>query len=269
MDLLTSLNLWIILALCLGAIVVFAVLVNWAIARFLGGGPREKAGATAAAYMTALGSLFAILTGFLISSEYLTLRDARAAIGAEVAAASQLAQASGSLTPADTGRIQEDLTAYLAALPVEEWTALAAGASAASPAATRLRTLQARVFRVTGKPYVPDAAAGTLQDSVNAITSSRRQRLVIASNSLPFPLFALSLLAGIALIVNSLLVSNRQGGAYGLVAAGIVLAVGLDLGAILAISAPFSGAFIVDPAPVVELIDELRQGAYLPWVSGP
>lgn len=269
MSVLTSLNLWSVLALTVGAIVAFALLVNWSVGRVLRSGPRERAGTTAAAYMTALGSLFAILTGFLISSEYLTLRDARNALGAEVAAASQLAQASGSLTPADTGRVQEDLTAYLSVLPIGEWPALESGAAGVSPAAKRLRDLQSTVFRVTAKPYVPAAAASTLQESVNNITSSRRQRLVIASSSLPFPLFALSLLAGMALIVNSLLVSGRQGAAYGWVAAGIVLAVALDLGAILAISAPFSGAFIVDTAPVAELLDELARGAYLPWVSSP
>ena len=269
MSWLTSLGLVAVLLLRLGAIVAFAVAVNWLIAHRLGDTPRDRAGMTAAAYMTALGSLFAILTGFLISSEYLTLRDARNALGAEVAAASQLAQASGSLTPADTGKLQEDLAAYLTVLPRGEWPALEAGVAGMSPAGERLRALQSTVFRMSGKPYVPDAAARTLQESVNSITSSRRQRLVIASSSLPFPLFALSLLAGLALIVNSLLVSNRQGERYGWVAAGIVLAVALDLGAILAISAPFSGAFVVDTQPVTELLAELQRGAYLPWVGGP
>jgi hypothetical protein len=269
MGALTSLDLWVVLAVTLVAIIAFAAITNWVIGRALGPGPRDRAGTTAAAYMTALGSLFAILTGFLISSEYLTLRDARNALGAEVAAASQLAQASGSLTPADTGKVQEDLTAYLSVLPTGEWSALEVGAAGASPAAERLRSLQSTVFRVTSKSYVPGPAASSLQESVNAITTSRRQRLVIASSGLPFPLFALSLLAGLALIVNSLLVSARQGARYGLVAAGIVLAVALDLGAILAISAPFTGAFVVDTAPVTELLDELARGAYLPWVNTP
>lgn len=269
MTILTSRPLWEILLLWLGVIVGFAVITNWTINRFMSDDPRERAGATAAAYMTALGSLFAILTGFLISSEYGTLRDARISLGAEIAAASQLAQASASLTPADTGKLQEDLRAYLSVLPRGEWQALATGTPGASPAAQQLRALQSTVFRVTAKPYVPPAAAGTLQDSMNAITASRRQRVVIASNSLPVPLFALSLLAGIALVVNSLLVSGRQGVRYGLVAAGIVLAVALDLGAIVAISAPFRGAFVVDPTPITELLDELDRGAYLPWVTGP
>lgn len=266
---LTSLGLWWVLALAFVVIVTIAIVVTWAISRFMGPDTRDKAGTVAGSYMTALGSLFAFLTGFMISSEYLTLREARNALGAEVAAASQLAQASGALTPADTGKVQEDLTAYLSVLPPGEWPALAAGVPGASPAAARLRDLQGTVFRVTGKPYVPAAAARTMQDSVNTMTSSRRQRLVIASSSLPSPLFMLSLLAGLALVVNSLLVSGKQGARYALVAAGIVLAVALDLGAILAISGPFTGAFVIDTAPVTELLDELAKGAYLPWVGGP
>jgi uncharacterized membrane protein len=176
MGVLTSFNLWLVMLLMIVVITTFTVLVNLAIARFLGAERHQKAGHTAEYYMTALGSLFAFLTGFLISAEYSTLRDARNAVGAEVAAASQLAQASGSLTPADTGEVQEKLTAYLTALTAGEWAALAAGAASASPAGDRLRALQTTVFRVTSKPYVPGAAASTLQDSVNAITTSRRRR---------------------------------------------------------------------------------------------
>ena len=74
---------------------------------------REGAGATAVAYMTVLGSLFAILTGFLINSEYTTMRQAQNLVGVEMAGASQLAYASASLPPADTG-----LRFYLGYKPV-------------------------------------------------------------------------------------------------------------------------------------------------------
>jgi hypothetical protein len=90
--------------------------------------------------------------------------------------------------------------------------------------------------------------------------------VVIASQSLPIALFALSVIAGIALVANALLVSVRAGPRYSLVALGIILVVALDLVAILAISAPFRGAFQVDIAPVTELVNELRAGQYLDWV---
>ena len=266
-DVLTSLADWQVLLLSLLTVAVVSVGVALLIRRFLGPGPRDRAGITAAAYMTALGSLFAILTGFLISSEYLTLREANHAVGAEVAAASQLAYATGVLPPADAERLQDDLTAYLDALRSGEWPALAAGVADRSPAVPAMRTLQQAVFEVANRPYVPSAASGTLQDAVNDLTTNRRQRVVISTGGLPLPLFALSVMAGLALIVNSLLVAGRQGMRYSLVALGIMLAVALDLGAILAISAPFNGAFVVSTDPISSLITELQNGDYLPWVT--
>lgn len=267
MDLLTSLNEWQILLVMLLFIGVVTALAWLVIRRFLVGPPRERAGVTAAAYMTALGSLFAILTGFLIALEYTTLREANHAVGAEVAAASQLAYATGVLPPADAERLQDDLTTYLQALRSGEWPALSGGVADRSPAAPALRSLQQAVFEVANRPYVPNAASSTLQGAVNDLTANRRQRVVIASGGMPAPLFALSVIAGLALIINSLLVAYRQGGRYALVAAGIILAVALDLGAILAISAPFSGAFVVSTDPISGLITELKHGEYLPWVA--
>ncbi len=268
-EVLTSLSAWQVFLLAVGGTIALTVAAAAVIHRTLHGQPRERAGITAAAYMTALGSLFAILTGFLISSEFLTLRSAQNAVGSEVAAASQLAQASGALTPADTGALQESLVGYLDSIPAGEWPALATGAADRSPSADRLRELQRTVFVQANRSYVPDGASGTMQQAVNDMTASRRERVVIAAGSLPLPLFLLAALSGLALLVNALLVSNRQGWRYGWVAAGIVLAVALDLGAILAISAPFQGAFAVDTAPITQLAGEIRDGAYLPWVATP
>ena len=85
----------------------------------------ERAGLVAAAYMTALGSLFAILTGFLINSEYATLRQTQSLVAAESAAASQLAYSTEGLPAADVERIQDRLVEYLEATERDEWRALA------------------------------------------------------------------------------------------------------------------------------------------------
>jgi hypothetical protein len=266
MGVLASRPSWEVILLSVVLVALVSVATSLLIRRRMGPGPRERAGVTAAAYMTAVGSLFAILTGFLISSEYATLKEAQNAVGAEVSAASQLAYATGVLPPADAQRLQENLTAYLDALRSGEWPALAADAADRSTAVPAMRTLQQAVFEVANRPYVPGAASGTLQDAVNELTANRRQRVVISTGGLPFPLFALAVIAGLALIVNSLLVAARQGTRYSWVALGIMLAVALDLGAILTISAPFNGGFVVSTDPISELITELQKGEYLPWV---
>ncbi|MGA0069101.1 MAG: hypothetical protein ACO3PB_06565 [Miltoncostaeaceae bacterium] len=264
---LVSLNEWVMVPLIIVLTLGASAVMMWTFSRYIRGEHREKSGATAAAYMTALGSLFAILTGFLINSEYSTLRDTQRIVGQEVAAASRLAYASASLPAADAELLQDALAAYLDDVQVGEWQALGRGTAGKSPAIDSLRELERRVSRLSDRPYVRSAEQAAIGAALDGVTSARRQRVVIATQSLPIALFALSVIAGIALVANSLLVSLRAGPRYGWVALGIVLVVALDLAAILAISAPFRGPFQVDIAPVTELAAEVRAGQYLDWVT--
>jgi hypothetical protein len=259
-------------ALTIGALVIVG-LVTWGMAygfhRYMNAEQRDKAGITAAAYMTALGSLFAILTGFLINSEYGTLRQAQDVVAVEVSAASRLAYASAGLPPADGERLQADLSRYLDGLLNGEWRALERREADASPAVPALRRLQQDAAALGSRKYVANATAGALQNAVDDMTQGRRERVAIADRSLPTPLFILALIAGLALAGNALLVSNRSGRNYGLVAGGIVVIIALDVAAILAISAPFQGAFLVDTAPISQLASEVQTGQYLPFVVQP
>lgn len=267
MDLLVSLDAWAMVLLVMALTLIVSGALMFFFAKFLGGPRREKAGNTAAAYMTALGSLFAILTGFLINSEYGTLRDTQRIVGQEVSSASRLAYASAGLPPADAELMQQALTAYLNDVRVGEWQALAQGSADRSPATGSLRQLERTASTLGDRPYLGDPDASALGSALEGITAARRQRVVIASQTLPIALFALSVIAGIALVANALLVALRAGPGYGFVALGIVLVVALDLAAILAISAPFRGPFQVDVAPVTELVNELQAGQYLDWVT--
>lgn len=227
---------------------------------------RERAGATAAAYMTALGSLFAILTGFLINTEYSTLRHANEVVGQEAAAVSQLAYASAGLPPPDAVLVQQQLTLYADALATVEWPALAAGRSEESPAFVGLARLQAEVVRLGAEAYPSPDAVASMRDALQELTQTRRERIAIASQGLPLALFALSVIAGLALIANAVVVAMRSGHRYTWVAAGIIVLVALDLAAILAISAPFRGPFQASTRPLAGVAQELRDAAYLPWV---
>ena len=76
MNALTRLNGTEITLLCVGGAVLFALITLGLLRWLVADRSREPAGLTAAAYMTVLGSLFAILTGFLINTEYTTYRQA-------------------------------------------------------------------------------------------------------------------------------------------------------------------------------------------------
>ena len=263
---LTSLSMGGILALCIISISLISVISLVVLIKLEHGGS-EIAGMTAAAYMTALGSLFAILTGFLINTEYLTLRETQRAISTEVAAQSVLAYASASLPPPDTYRIQALLSKYDKALIDSEWRALAIDDEAQSTAFDALGDLQLEVADLSSRPYAPDAPMNSMGSALETMTEARRQRVSIASQTMPMPLLALSVIAGLALIINALVIALRAGPKYGFVALGIIALVALDIAAVIAISAPFRGPFVASTTPIEQILREISSGAFLPWIT--
>ena len=247
--------------------VLLAVAAALLAARYLRDETAEKSAWIASNYMGALGTLFAILTAFMINTEYSSYRQAQITVGEEVSAASELATATASLPASDTDRIQERLTDYLDALAEGEWQALGDNRPSDSPAAGALRALQQEVYSQASRDYVPDAVAGTLQDAVNRMATARRERVVIASHEMPIVLFGLAVIAGVGLIINSMVVANRSGRRYAFLASIIVLVVALDVGAIVIINAPFQGGLQVSTDPITALSLEIKSGQYTTWVS--
>ncbi len=254
---------------CLGGTALFTLVAIFMLRWLISDRSREPAGLTAAAYMTVLGSLFAILTGFLINTEYSTYRQASNAVGVEVAAASELAYASASLPAADTSLVQSELAKYLIITTKREWPHLAHSPDQPSPAGPEAALLSRRVFSYGERSYVGSTTSDAMQAAAVGLTEARRQRIVIATQELPLPLFLLAVISGAALIVGSLLVALRSGPRFALVAVGVVLIVGFDLAAILAISAPFAGPTVVltSTGPIDQFVAELQAGQFLPWVS--
>lgn len=226
---------------------------------------RERAGITAAAYMTALGSLFAILTGFLVNTEYSTLRAANALVAEQVAAASRIAWATEGLPAVDAATVQASLADFLDAVDTREWEAYASGGDVESAAVRAFGDLQATVFDVASRTYAPEASVSALQDALGQLTVARGQLSALSVQTMPFPLLLLSALAGVALIANAIVVSLRSGRGTTVVAIGIVVIVALDLALIVGVSAPFQGAFLANRAPISTLAQEVRDGRFAAW----
>ena len=257
-----------ILLICLLGAFGFAWLVAVLLRRYLPESSRADATYIAGKYMTAFGSLFAFLTGFLINSEYATLKSAQSYVGQEVAAATQLASASATLPPPDADRIQDQMVVYLTSLPGAEWSSLSNKKPEESPSGQYLSDLQQQVYTLSERKYPSTAALSSMAGGIEEMTQARRQRLVIGSSSLPLPLLLLCLVAGAALIVNALVTVVRAGTKYSLVATGLILLVALDTAAILAITGPFQGPFRAKSAPIEKLVQEIQDGRYKPWVNG-
>ena len=269
MSWLTSLPVWAILFLSL-AIIGSVSASSYLFLHSRTGEHRERTGLAAAAYMTALGSLFAILTGFLINSEYATLRQAQSLVGKEAAAASRLAWATEALPSVDTALVQQRLGVYLTDSENSDFKAFgteSAENAQNSPGFESLRELQSTAFTIASRPYVASATANAIEESMADLTDVRSELLSIADSEMPIELLLLSVIAGFALIINALFVALRSGGNTVYVAVGIIVIVALDLALVVGISAPFRGPFVVDAGPVRTMATEVQAGVYLPWVG--
>lgn len=266
---LTDLPIWALLFLSLFIVgAISGVTYGFLHSRI--GDDRERTGMAAAAYMTALGSLFAILTGFLINSEYATLRQAQSLVGKESAAASRLAWASETLPSVDTALVQQRLGTYLFDSQNSDFKAFGSSdpnAAQSSAGFQSLRELQSVSFTIASRPYVVSSTSNAMEESMAELTNIRRDLLSIAGSEMPLELLLLSAIAGFALIINALFVALRSGGNTVYVAFGIILIVALDLALIIGISAPFRGPFKVDSNPVATMASEVQSGIYLPWVG--
>ena len=209
--------------------------------------------------MPALGAAFALLAALSLAGEAAETRAAESDVGLEAAAASRLAW--GSTSPGlDPDRIQTPLLTYLEATRAREWSLDDhRGDEETLPA---LAELEGAVREAAATDGLGSAQAGELLSSLGSVTSLRRQRLTTASHALPDFYVAVVVLSGLALIVNSSALALAAGRRVALLTSGLVVVVALAVALLFALSAPFSGGFVVDDAPIADVISDLRSGVF-------
>lgn len=253
---------------------VFAFGLSLHLHRRFAGKTAKSMGDTAAAYSTVLGSLFAILTGFLINAAFNTVNTSKQIVVEEAAAANRIAWVARDLGGTGGDRLQSDLQAYLQGVVDREWPRLGdaeydntvlestRGSSAMRELEALQRDTSETVSSLDGSSAASQVRAEALYSAVNDLQTQRRLRFDSAQSSTPLGMFLLALVAGISLIANSIVVTLRGRVWDAFVAAGITLIVGLDLALIVNLSAPFSGGFPVPDGPLNEIYEALRQGVY-------
>jgi hypothetical protein len=265
---LTSQPTWAVFLTTLVAMAAIAAVAHHLMVTRISEERRQGMARTATVYITELGTLFAILTGFLISSEYSIYRQAQTSIAQETSAGTNLAYSTRPLPAVDVSQIQAREALYIDTIEREDWTALAKGQLPGGNTFETMRDLQGDAYRLTARAYSPASTEWELRQSVDDLIARRKERLAIGTLTLPGLMFILSVAAGLALVINAVMVSLGEGRYAALVAATIVVIVALDLALIIALSAPFRGGFVVSRAPLESLRIELQQGRYLPWIRG-
>ncbi len=258
---LTSLPAWVLVVGGLAAAVLFAVAARMAVRALIPPAHRDNAFNVAAALMTAIGGLFALITALTLASEAGQQSSAQGIVSTEAADASRLAWAATS-AGADPGPIHSALAGYLQATRTYEWHGNQA-AVGDDPATSRaLADLESAVRAQSARPSLAGSESGEMLSSLDALTADRRNRLAAASHE-PAVLYVVVLVAaGAALITNATVLTLGRGWPTALPVGGLVLVVGLCLALLFALASPWRGSITVSGQPIDAIVRDLHTGYF-------
>ncbi|MFF4899460.1 hypothetical protein [Streptomyces sp. NPDC001068] len=222
---------------------------------------RDRVPQIATPLMPTLGAAFAIFAALSLASEAGYLRAAEGLVSDEAAASSRLAWAATS-PHVRSEPIHAALLDYLRTTRAREWAG-AAAASGDDPATARaIARLERTVRTEAARPEVGTTTGTELVVSLDGVTSSRRARVAAASRDVPSLYVVTLVVSGLALIVNSGALVFRSSLRTSLLVVGVASVVGLSLALLFALSAPWSGPFIVSGHPLDATITDLKSGFF-------
>jgi hypothetical protein len=259
MQFLASLPTWLLAVGCVVLCGAFAAGMRALLRRALPHDQLPLAQATAGPLMPALGAAFALLAALSLAGEATQLREAEEQVSGEAAAAARLAWGASS-AGLDAESVQAPLLTYLQTTRALEWAGRDEQADGA--ALESLADLERAVRAAAETRGIGSAQAGELLTSMGAVTSSRRERLTDAHQSLPDLYVAVVALSGLALIANAAALTVAAGRHVAYLTGGLVVVVALVLALLFAISSPFRGGFVVSGYPIDQVVDDLGAGLF-------
>ncbi|MEU1518813.1 hypothetical protein ABZ490_42890 [Streptomyces sp. NPDC005811] len=224
-------------------------------------GEQDQVAKIATPLMSSLGAAFAIFAALSLASEAGYVRAAEALVSDEAAAASRLAWAATS-PRVHSEPIHTALLDYLRTTRAKEWRG-AAAANGDDPATARtIARLERSVRAEAARPEVGTTTGTELVVSLDGVTSGRRARIAAAGRDVPVLYVVTLAVSGLALIVNSGALVFRTGLRTSLLVAGVSCVVGLSLALLFALSASWSGPFVVSGHPLDAVVTDLRSGFF-------
>lgn len=263
MSRLSSLPSGVLVVGCLALALLIVVASTVAVRALVPESGRDRVQQIAAPLMPALGAAFAILTALTLSSEAGYLRAAEGYVSDEGAAAARLAWAATN-PGVDAEPVHAALREYLVTTRAHEWSG-AAAASGEDARTERSIALLERAVRTQAArwPQIGTPASTELLTSVDAVTSTRRARVVAAGHEIPALYVGTLVASGVALIANASALAVRGGTRISLLVVGLAGVVGLSLALLFALSAPWRGPITVGGDAIDAVVSDLDTGFFM------
>jgi hypothetical protein len=258
---LTSQSVWVLVLGCLA----LALLISWISRhlafRFMPSDDRAEAHAIAAALTTAFAAAFVLLTALTLANEVTSLSNAQNIVSTEAADAAVLAWSSTN-PGVETQQVQDVLRDYLVATRTYEWHGTAAANGDDPQTDSAIAVMEGVVRTQAAQPGISTPTSTELLTTMDGLTSQRRLRLAAAGHSIPDFYAVLVVVTGLALIVNTSIVSTRGGWRAALVTTSLVVVIALSVALLFALATPWRGAIEVSGHPIDSVIKDLNTGYF-------
>ena len=203
-----------------------------------------------------VGVLYAVLLAFVVIVVWEKFSDAESDVSREAGAAASLYRLIGGIDAPAQQEIRERLTVYLTSVVDDDWKAMETGRSSRKTTQA-LNALYASALAYQPKDQRGNEIMAEILDQLHHITEARRARLVKALGAVPGVIW-LVLFGGAALTIGfTFFFGTENLRAQSLMTGVLALLIFSGLLVIVAIDRPFSGSVKVEPAGLVEVIDDL------------
>ena len=251
--LLIHLRAWEILLLSVGACIgigIGGLLLTRRLFPHLSAGENNV---VATVMATAVATIFAVLSGFVVVTLYTTAENATQATHQETGSLLDVYRESTAMSFVLATTIQADVLSYSKLVVADEYPAMARGGSSrqAEDAASQIFT-DLSAFQPTNQ-----AQSNLMQEALaqyDAFLQARRSRLALAESSLPGMLW-LSIIASAGLtIAFSWFFGQDRLRAQLFMTGGVAALVGIMLFLIVVLNHPFTGDYSVSSLPFTEIL---------------
>ncbi len=197
--------------------------------------------------LSIVGTLFAVLLGFMVANAMTRFEEARITVQQEANAVMDLFRIAEGLPQADAVKLRQDLRSYVTVVINDEWPRMAHKES--SPQAMQLCD---KIWSdcATFKPK--EDAHNNLQqkmlDTVSQLSDSRRVRLYAMHNGLPISLWVVLFAGGIATLSLTYLFGNQSMRLQILMTTIVSIVICLNMFLLASFDDPFSGDVMVHPS---------------------
>lgn len=201
-----------------------------------------------------VGVIYAVLLAFVVIVSWEQFSRAESVVGQEASALRGLYRESAAFPPEVREQVEADVRAYVGAVLVDEWPAMARGEHGHPSVAAVLDRTAGDLAALPADSPVREAYVAVEADRFAEIVSYRSQRLDFVDGGLPGVLWV-ALVFGAAVTIGFAMIFGLQSTTLHVIMTGSLAAViGVLLFVAVSIDHPFSGDVAVRPAPLERVL---------------